>query len=306
MRNHSRWLDSRNLGFKELVSHIENYREWSESVYDPITKEKLVFRIDKEYPQEKSFKISNEKFTFQKYNLIHERLIESKKRSKIADERIDTTRAEILLLNARNSNFYIINRSHTNKALTTLRLLYDSEAKKNSMISIADHKINRDMFIWIIYKIINKSGLLDSDTNMNLLNIRGIKGEQGTNDRLQIDGPGTLSMTSSIVFLFEKKNIDKIMIQVEYDRHNDITFSLDLNGNIGFDFSEYHGPWQKDHDRDSKVMILIFMEVLPKIITQYENDIDKEKWNEKIISDFYKDLFNKLKFRMEKTLRDHN
>ena len=306
MKTFSKWIDNSGKSYNQIISQMDNYNEWAPKEKDEVTKEILRYEIIKEIDSQ-DITLKSKKAKFAKYRFEYEKTKKHSKNELDRSKRVaGPVIVDVIILSFNEKVYYFINRAHNNNTLTILRYMHPPGLEYLS-ISNDEPSIDKDMFIWLIFRLMNKKTVLDPQKRLSLSNIEGIKGTPTeSNDRFKVDGPGVLSMTSSIAFLFEQRNIDRISIKLNYSDHKDLVFSIDSFGNISFDFDEYFGPYRNQLYKDTSILILIFMEVIDQLCDHYENAIVKNDWNGKLKNTFFKGLFKQLNDKLNEILKTYN
>lgn len=306
MKNFSKWIHNSNKSYDTIIAQLDSYENWAPKEKDDVTGEVLKYEIVKLIESQELI-VKGQKAKFTKYNFVYEKLKRHDKNESDRSKRVaPPVDVEVVILLLSEKVYYFINRAHNQNTLTILRYMHPPGLE---YLSIANDEplIDKDMFIWLIYKLMSSNTTLDSKKNFSLTNIEGIKGAPTeSNDRFRVDGPGILSMTSSIAFLFEQRNIDRIRIKLNYSKHKDLVFSIDLLGNISFDFGEYIGPYREMIYKDTAIIILVFIEVIEHLCELYEGDIGKNEWSAKVRNEFFKGLFKKLNKKLNEILKTYN
>lgn len=206
--------------------------------------------------------------------------------------RIQSISGFVLMYSDGSNTQYITDRSGNSTTLTILRKL--NNYKGQLEIQKAPFHITKALFTWMIFRVMNLSDeSLEDDSHLLLRKIIGFKG--ATRDRLaEIAGTGNriLNQLITLAFLFENKHVSYIKNQIEYEKEQ-IEFSFDLNGNVDIDFETYVG----DHllltqydEMTSNVILVLFQEIIPKILTSYYLDIENEDWSEDIKIKFFTNI----------------
>ncbi|EGO8900108.1 hypothetical protein D5668_13350, partial [Enterococcus faecalis] len=222
------------------------------------------------------------------------------------EKRVSTYAINVIVFNYENKNYYICNKSYANSTLVNLRKLVGY--KKDLMIKGQRVSgIKTDLFIWMIHHLIdNPNEFLEEYSKTKLLTLTGFKGQR--KDRLaEISGSGEqiLNMLTTLLFLFENKEISKVQVQITRYQEN---FSLTLGENsfIDIDINEYRGTeyFEMPETIEAIAVLKCFIDVIPSLIIMFSNELDSKKWTPRKENKFFKDIGRTLSREINKSLRN--
>ena len=78
---------------------------------------------------------------------------------------------------------------------------------------------------------------------------------------------------------------------MKYHNHENIEIRLQTDGLIGIeDLNKYDGVYENESVslQQSKLILLIYNEIIPNLLEYYRNDIQNKKWEHQIKADFWK------------------
>lgn len=276
----SKWTDNTDNSMEDILTNILNYHEWFQPEKDPQTNENLDYNIEKVFEENKQITLNNTIISYNYLKFEYERIRPGEEDNTMKSTRVYSITGNIVIYTDGTKTQYIINRSGNSNTLTMLRKINNYNGK----LEITEHpfKITDDIIIWMIYKVLNaQSESLVEDCHLILQKIIGFKGS--TNDRLaEVKGTGNkiLNLLSTLAFLFENENVSNIKPKIEYEREI-IDISMDLNGSVDIDLENYIGQYVYDieEEKNAKVILTVFLEVIPKILTAYHLDIENKEWS---------------------------
>ena len=284
----SRWTDNSGKSMEEILENMMNYQEWYIPEKDPISGENLGFFIQKMFEENKEITLNENKIYYNYLRYEFERIRPGEEDNEMRSARIYPVSGYIIIYTDGTITQYITNRSGNASTKTILRKLNNYSGK----LEITEHpfRISEDVFIWMIYKVLNSGEeSLEDDSRLFLRKIIGFKG--ATNDKLaEVKGTGNriMNLLSTLAFLFENEKVSYIKPRVEYE-NDTIEFSMDLNGTIDIDLESYVGDYMMDeeYEKNAKIILKTFLEIIPKILTNYHLDIENGEWSIGKRNDFF-------------------
>lgn len=299
----SKWTHNSEETFDQLLNTISNFKTWWQPDIDPLTKSSLAVNIKKVFQENQIININSTDITYNYIEYEYERIRPGEESNDMRSTRVYPIRGFIIIYTDGISTQFITNRSVGDNAKTIIRKLIN--ASKNLEITPQNFKITEDMFIWMIYKVLNRGeNSLDEDTHLILKRIIGFRG--ATNDKLsEVKGSGNtiLNLLSTLAFLFENERVSYITPSIEYEK-NTIELSLDFNGNVDIDFSSYVGDYllNDEYTTNSSVILLTFLEILPKVIAAYKTDCNNKEWSEEIKVKFFTGIGESIKAKIKEKM----
>lgn len=203
---------------------------------------------------------------------------------------------------------YIIDKN--SGALTLIRkmLFYTGKFKvlKSSI------PFSADKFVWMISKIYKGENVLEGGSefldDLTISTIRGFKGD--TEDSLttiSAEGESVMNIISTLSFLIESKNLNQINIDFAYRTHTNIGITLNNRNTIFVSEDRYTGELLQNntnYERIAKIILLLYTEVIPIIIQNYQNDVDLNMWNPNKCIEFLQNVANELSKKVASRIED--
>lgn len=299
----SRWADTQAETIDTILDNMLNYSEWHEAEKDPLTNENLSFQIEKFFSKNQIVNLNETEISYNLINYEYEKVRPGAEKEEMRSNRIQSISGFILIYTDGTQVQYITDRSGNSSTLTILRKINNYEGQLE--IKKAPFNITEDLFTWMIFRVMNDSiESLEEESHLLIKKIIGFKGS--TRDRLaEIAGTGNriLNQLSTLAFLFENKRVSYIKNKIEYEREQ-IEFSIDLNGNVDIDFETYTGNYiLTDYEQmTSTVTLMVFLEIIPKIITNYYLDIENKYWSENIKVNFFTSIGESISNQISKKM----
>lgn len=276
----SRWTDNSEKSMDEILENMLDYDNWLTRETDPKTGEYLRYKVVKNFEENQTITLNSQEITYNYIEYEFERVRDVEENNEMKSLRVYPTSGYIIIYTDGVLTQYITNRSGGDHTKTILRKL-NNYSKKLELTS-NPFTISEDMFIWMIYRVLNYGEIsLDDDSHLLLQKIIGFKG--ATNDKLaEVKGTGNkiMNLLSTLAFLFENEQVSFIKPRIEYQKET-VEISLDFNGVIDIDFESYTGNYllRQDYEKKSIVALITFLEIIPKILTSFHNDKDDKVWS---------------------------
>ncbi|TRM03377.1 hypothetical protein FNL10_05190 [Staphylococcus hominis] len=295
----TRWKNEKENNYEKNIDSLMDYKsikeqnEGKKSYYQN-------FKVNKLFENTKEIELANENTKFDFFEVEYEKVREG---TDPIEERTDKMRFELLVYNNKGTTKYIINRS--SEAMYFIRKLLKYKGQRE--ISDLKVKVDSDFFLWLIYKIYKEDNIFKvtygkDENDIALTNIKFLKGISIDNNNVTSQGNTVLNLISTLSFVLEKGKIKQLVLCVSYGEHENIEIRLETNGAIGIgDIKEYDGIFEKDEInlRQSKVLLLIYNEILPMITDYYNTDIKDKKWDSKTKVAFLQEIKEEITDRIE-------
>lgn len=276
----SRWTDNSKKSMDEILKNMMDYGDWITPEEDPLTGDYLRFQIMKYFDENQKITLNNHEITYNYISYEYERVRPGEEDNEMKSSRIYPVTGYIIIYTDGTNTQYITNRSSNDATKTILRKL--NNYNKKLEITPNPFRISEDVFIWMIYRVLNFSeDSLEDESRLYLKKIIAFKG--ATHDRLaEVKGTGNkiMNLLSTLAFLFENEKVSFITTRIQYQNET-IEVSLDLNGTIEIDLESYVGDclMHPECEKKSIVTLVTFLEIIPKILTSHHNDewsVDKK------------------------------
>lgn len=295
----TRWKNEKENNYEKNIDSLMDYKsikeqnEGKKSYYQN-------FKVNKLFENTKEIELANENTKFDFFEVEYEKVREG---TDPIEERTDKMSFELLVYNNKGTTKYIISRS--SEAMYFIRKLLKYKGQRE--ISDLKVKVDSDFFLWLIYKIYKEDNIFKvtygkDENDIALTNIKFLKGISIDNNNVTSQGNTVLNLISTLSFVLEKGKIKQLVLCVSYGEHENIEIRLETNGSIGIgDIKEYDGIFEKDEInlRQSKVLLLIYNEILPMITDYYNTDIKDKKWDSKTKVAFLQEIKEEITDRIE-------
>ena len=169
--------------------------------------------------------------------------------------------------------------------------------------------ISSDFFIWLIYKVFKNENIFEINDNstITLESINGFKGD--TDDALtkvSADGDTVMNLISTLSFMLESSKLTLIKLITKYGIHEKIELTLSKKSIIGFEYRKYVGDFREEGEEKaiSKLLLLLYLELLPLMIQTYKQEKSDNNWNREIYITFLKEIARDLSRRVEEKIAD--
>lgn len=201
---------------------------------------------------------------------------------------------------------YIIDRNSDAQTLLRKMLFY---SKKGEIVR-NNVPVSGDMFVWLINKVYKGENLLESESeslkNLSIDSIRGFKGNtEDSLTKVSTSGETVMNIISSLSFLIESQNLNQITLDVAYGKHSNIEVSLSKRATVATSIDRYLGELnqKESHEIVATLLLLLYSEILPIIIQNYQTEIEATQWGQgkcvEFLQEVANDLAEKVKLRIE-------
>lgn len=293
----TRWTDrdivSLDVATELIMSENESLANDGGVSYSNLEKEKA-------FEQNQTVTIDNRVFS---YNVIEFSMNSITPGSTPIEARTQPIRGLIILYSDGNRVHYIINRNYD--ALKLLRKLLGYEGR-NEIIN-NNFLFSDDIFMWFVKIVSSKENEFSfTDSNQNELaliinSIIGVRGETKDENRLSAQGDTVLNLISTLSFILESNLLKQIVLRTEYTGHENIEMRLNDKGVIAVETDSYSGNYEdlEDPKMKAQVLLLVYLEVIPKLLQVYFEEKDEEKWNLSEKDIFFNSVEKKLIERLQ-------
>lgn len=261
--------------------------------------------IEKQFPQNKKDIFNGKNI---EYNLFTFSVNQIPVGVEIDDDSVTEKTGFLIVYVVSDKVKYIINRNSGAMTLIRKMLFYTGrgEVVKNKLLFTADK------FVWLISKVYNSENIFEGGNdyleNLAINTIRGFKGD--TEDSLttiSAEGESVMNIISTLSFLIESKNLNQINIDFAYRNHRNIGVTLNNKSTIFVSEDRYIGELLQDHtyhERIAKIILVLYTEIIPIIIQNYQNDVDVNLWNQGICIEFLQQVANDLSAKVTNRIND--
>ena len=295
--SYSKYTNNETENFESIIQILDS--KIDEKVRD-INNEKLVTSF-KKYSELNEIEIFDSKYTYKVYKYFHEFVNEGFEDDSNRELRISTLDATIVAFSNGQANQFIINKSNSDtRGKKIIRDLMNYEGTgeiHNNEISLLSKK---DFYLWLFYMVINN---VSTDEDVTIESIEAYRGNKYIDSLTNVSGSGTqvMNLLSTLTFLFEIEEINKVKLKLGYQSH---VFSVEFidsinSNNIRISTSDYEGDYDELEIGDfiASITMKVFLEVLPKLSSVYsQSEWDKDKFNreigQEVINRINKELMN--------------
>ena len=194
---------------------------------------------------------------------------------------------------------YIINKKSDAKLVLRKMLSYSG---KNELDN-STFNLNSDFFLWLVNRLYYTNNKIDVNEDELCINaIKGFKGDtEDSQTKLSASGESVMNVISALSFFLESKQLKNVEIELSYGSHTKIDVSIKSNV-LDVNLLSYIGEFDKDaHDEmKAKLNLLVFLEIIPLLIQEYQTDKENDEWNNKCYLDFISDIADTIADKIER------
>lgn len=303
---YSNWQDKiENCSLENLVEKILDNAKQTQKELDPVTHNELLYSVEAVFDENQTITINNEEIIYNLLTYRYERVNQPKKFDQERSKRINLYESRIVVYRYKEKFFYIINKAYNNTTKKNLRKLLNYSGK-GEIVEQWTQGIKTDLFIWMIHYILDCKGkYIDSQGQTKISSVTGFKGE--TTDKLaEINGSGEkiMEMLTTLLFLFENKNLSKIQTMILKNREK---FKLDLGSNhVDIHFDSYEGDdfFSGEEQIFARVSIKVFVDVLPNLVKNFSDELEAKEWSASKEEAFFKNIGRAISKKINDKLRE--
>lgn len=302
MPSFSRWQEKQVNDITQILGNIMDYKNFITPIEDPMTKEPLIFSLKKLFDKNKIIKVDDTKIEYNIIDYFYEKPRPGEEENAMRNARIYPVPGIVIIFSdGKNTQFIIDKRG--NGALTFLRKINNYRGKGE----IENHpiKVTEDFFIWMIDKVLNNiDDSLDENVHLKVNKIIGFKG--ATEDKLaEVTGLGNriMNVLSTLAFLFEMEKVNRISPRINFGKHT-LEITLDTQGSVNINFDTYIGDFLSlgHKEQSARIILLTYLEIIPRLLTSYSNDIENELWSQEKKIEFFNDIGNDIQNKINEKI----
>ena len=292
----TRWLDKENKSLDSVIEKIMSFKEDREKE----TGDKN-FSFEKKFQENQEVILNSKKIIFNQINFKYDVIASGD--SPLEERTIEKT-GFVIVYNSGTYNNIIIDKYSGAESLVRKFLGYKSQKNKIELNMLS---LSNNFFIWLINKVYNGDNELENEIIVK--SIKGFKGDtEDSQTKVTADGETVMNIISALSFLLESKKLHQIKVEVEYREHKNIELTLSIKKNssvISVDKRKYRGKLLNEkNDVLIELILIVYLELLPKIFQAYEREINDKEWNTKegyinFIEEVGKDLSERIKNRIK-------
>lgn len=298
----TKWEDETGVDLKKIEDTLLSVHQDEQSV---TSTGYINWLIEKQFPDDK-IEIFNGRTV--KYNLFTFSVDQVPVGLRLDDDSVSKKTGFIIPYEINGKVKYIIDKNSGAMALIRKMLFYSGKGE----ITKSQLPFTADKFVWMISKIYNRENTLEGESefldNLTINTIRGFKGD--TEDSLttiSAEGESVINIISTLSFLIESKKLNQINIDFAYRTHTNIDVTLNNKNTVFVSENRYTGELLQNntyYERVAKIILLLFTEVIPIIIQNYQNDVDLNMWNQSKCIEFLQNVADELFKKVENRIKD--
>lgn len=288
---YSNWEDREEKSLENLINKILKVAKDKVVEKDPVDNSDLLYEVEVVFEKNQTFTVNGRDVTYNYITYRYETVKRINKFDDSRDKRISLYEVGVIVYTYNNKIYYIVNKGYTPSTLKNLRKLLNYVGQ-GEIVEKWTLGIKTDLFIWMIHYILDfPDNFLDEQETTKILSVVGFKGERS--DKLaEINGSGEkiMEMLTTLVFLFENKNISKVETTMlrSGERYKlslgTKLLEIDINSYVGKNFLGIR------EEVISKVAITIFVDLLPNLVNLYSAEQESKIWSDKKEELFFKDI----------------
>lgn len=306
---YSKYIDNsmdENQIFRSMDTILENIVEFSrwrtgdKIDIDPYTGNELSYQVVKKYDDIQNILIKGTNIIFNYITYSYETIISGQENNPISAERIKTTHGNIVVYSDGIRTQYLVDRARGGTALSILRKINNSD--KNKIIEAQSFNFSEEFFIWLLSRFMDNNKTLDEENKLVINKITGFKGE-GNRKEAILSGSGNevMNLLSSISFLIEMDAMTEIEVRVNFGRE---TFELryfSKNSQIDVLIENYTGMHMMlpDEDKIPRVLLESFINVVPGMMTSFNEDCANDDWTMNSKREFTLGLVDSIRIKLD-------
>lgn len=298
--DNSRNEDDSFLSMDDILTNILNFDEWRNVDIDPFTQQPLKFEVTKVYNENQKIEIKGTEFTFNYIKYSYDTVISGQENNPISVERLKTTSGAIVIYTDGVRTQYLIDRARGAAALRILRVINNSD--KNKIIEAQSFNITEDFFIWLISRFMEGNRIIDEENSLSISRIIGFKGE-GSQKQAILSGSGNevMNLLSSLSFLIEMDVMNEIEVRIVCGSETFEVRFYSKNSQIDILVDNYVGEYimLPSEERDPRILLNSFINIIPRIMNAYNEEIDNGNWTKNSKREFTLGLADSIKEKLD-------
>lgn len=273
MPSTTRWKDTTNKSFDDIRSILNNVN--TAILYDRGYSD---LESKNFYKNSNSIAISGKdiKYNFYEYSV-------QKKMDADSSDDVRVIKFFILLYEKDSHIYYIIDKNTDAKPFIRGLMSYSGQRE----IEQIDSKIDKNMLIWLISRVYTLQNEIEDEEFIinSVISFRGSTDDQLTS--ITADGDSITNLLSTLTFILESKTLKYIKVRIDYKTHKNLEIKLAAGGVVSVNTDNYIGPFLGSSDLMAKVLLVVYLEILPLIRDWYNSNGGLE-------SNYYTDFYKKL------------
>ncbi|MEN2051541.1 hypothetical protein AAJL62_08345 [Staphylococcus hominis] len=281
--SYSKFTDKTDKSFENIIEILDS--RIGESV-EEVNNEELKTSF-KEYTELGEIVISGNKYTYKVYKYFNESINKGFETDSNREARVSSTEALLIVLTNGSINQFVISKSNSNsqgKAIIRKLMGYEDKGEiENNQISLLS---NKDFYLWLFYVVLNDE---NDNEKLSVQSIEAYSGNTYIDKLTNVSGTGSkvMNLLSTLTFLFEIKDINKVKVKIKFEDHLFVTefFDNGTSNNLKIDINQYKGNYDELEPGNfvAHVVMKVMFEVLPLLSSIYTNaEWDKDEFNKSI------------------------
>lgn len=195
---------------------------------------------------------------------------------------------------------YIIDQNTSAQKLLRKLLSYTNRNElEKSSFGFTD-----DFFMWLIYRVYNENINVEMVPEGKILSIDSIKGFKGNTEdsltQVSATGESVMNIISTLSFILESSSLNQVKLDVSYTNHANVSLKIQ-KGTVNIYFEEYQGEFEiePEEKRIAQLYLMVYLEILPYLIQEYNSDVGNEAWNHEVKIEFMRSVAKNLTDRVQ-------
>ncbi|EKF8406534.1 hypothetical protein O0486_001972, partial [Staphylococcus pseudintermedius] len=255
--------------------------------------------IFEEYTELDKITISGNTYSYKVYKYFNESINKGFENDSNREARVSSTEAILIVLTNGSINQFVISKSNSDsKGKSIIRKLMKYEDKgeiENNQVSLLS---NKDFYLWLFYVVLNDE---NDNEKLSVQSIEAYSGNTYIDKLTNVSGTGSkvMNLLSTLTFLFEIKDINKVKVKIKFEDHLFVTefFDNGTSNNLKIDINQYKGNYDELEPGNfvAHVVMKVMFEVLPLLSSIYTNaEWDKDEFNKSIGQEVISRINNEL------------
>ena len=116
-----------------------------------------------------------------------------------------------------------------------------------------------------------------------------------------------MNIISTLSFLIESKNLNRINMDIAYRTHTNIGVTLNNKDTVHVSDERYTGELLQNnthYELIAKIILVLYTEVIPIIVQNYQNDVDLNLWSQGRCIEFLQQVADDLSAKVANRIED--
>lgn len=109
-----------------------------------------------------------------------------------------------------------------------------------------------------------------------------------------------MNIISTLSFILESSSLNQVKLDVSYTNHANVSLKIQ-KGTVNIYFEEYQGEFEiePEEKRIAQLYLMVYLEILPYLIQEYNSDVGNEAWNHEVKIEFMRSVAKNLTDRVQ-------